>query len=72
MFSMKKNKLLVSINVYIQEMHVIFNDIKVYRKEIWEIEHREVQDKFELEFEIDFPVNETQFSKTTINNTFFV
>ena len=53
-------------------MHVIFNDIKVYGKEIWEIEHREVQDKFELGFEIDLPVNETQFSKTTINNTFFV
>ena len=72
MFSMKKNKLLVSINIYIQEMHVIFNDIKVYGKEIWEIEHREVQDKFELGFEIDLPVNETQFSKTTINNNFFV
>ena len=72
MFSMKKNKLLVSINIYIQEMHVIFNDIKVYGKEIWEIEHREVQDKFELGFEIDLPANETQFSKTTINNTFFV
>ena len=53
-------------------MHVIFNDIKVYGKEILEIEHREVQDKFELGFEIDLPVNETQFSKTTINNTFFV
>ena len=30
------------------------------------------QEKFELGFEIGLPVNETQFSKTTINNAFYI
>ena len=46
-----------------------FNEINVNRKEIQEIEHFEVWKKIELEFEIRFPVNETQFSKA-INKTF--
>ena len=52
-------------------MQVIFDDIKVNGKEKWEIEHREVIKKIELGFEIGLLVNETHFSKTTINNNFF-
>ena len=40
-------------------MHVTFNDINVNGKEIWEIEHREVQKKKnQLGFEIGLPVND--------------
>ena len=69
----EKNKLPVSANNYIQEMHMIFNSIKINGREIWEIEHCDVQKKIELAFKIGLPVNETPFSKTTItkNNTFF-
>ena len=44
-------------------MHIIFNDIIVYGKQIWEIEHPDVPKIIKLEFE---------FSKTTItkNDTF--
>ena len=52
MFSMKKNKLLVSINNFIEGMHVIFNDINVNGKAIWAIEHREVPKYIELGFEV--------------------
>ena len=52
-------------------MHVIFNDINVYGKQI-EIEHPDVPQKIKLGLEIGLPVNETQFSKTiTKNDTFF-
>ena len=52
MFSMKKNKLLVSINNYMQGLHVIFNDINIYGKEIREIEQRDVPKKIKLRFEV--------------------
>ena len=52
-------------------MHVIFNDININGKEIWETEYRKVPKQNELGFEIGISVNETQVWKTTINNTFF-
>ena len=58
MFSMKKNKLLVSIDIYIQEMHMIFNNINVYGEEIREREHHDVSNKIKLGFEIGLPVND--------------
>ena len=43
-------------------MHVTFNDININGKEIWEIEHHEVQKKKkkknQLGFEIGLPVND--------------
>ena len=55
-----------------QVMHVIFNGINVNGRQIeqW----RSKKKKNELAFEIGLPVNETQFSKTTItkNGTFFI
>ena len=44
--------------------------------EIWDIRNRryrnhEVPKKIELGFKIGLPINETQFSKTIINSTFF-
>ena len=45
---------------------MIFNDINVNGKKIWEIKHCDVSKKIELGFEIGLPVNETQFSNTTI------
>ena len=33
---------------------------------------KKFQEKFELGFEIGLPLNDTQFSKTTISNTFFI
>ena len=45
MFSMKENKLLASINNYIQVMHMVFNDIDISGKEIWEVEHCDIQKK---------------------------
>ena len=46
------------------------------RYEIWEIRdmrnrNHEVPKKIELGFKIGLPINETQFSKTIINSTFF-
>ena len=51
---------------------MIFNNINVNARQISEIEHCEIPKKIELVFEIGLPVNETQFSKTTItkNNIF--
>ena len=68
---MKENKLLASINNYIQGMHVVFNDINISEKEIWEEEHCDIQKKIELGFEIGLPANETQFSKTVTKKDFF-
>ena len=45
MFSMRKNKLLVSINNHIQGMHLISNDINANGRWIWEIEHNDVPKK---------------------------
>ena len=42
MFSLKKNQLLVSIGIYIQEMHVIFNGVNVNGKDTGETERRDV------------------------------
>ena len=42
MFSMEKNKL------HIQEMHMIFNDINVYGKQIGEIEQPDIPKKSEI------------------------
>ena len=55
---MKKNKLLVSTNNYMQGMHMMFNDINVYGREIWEIEHHHVPNKIKFVFEIDLPFND--------------
>ena len=54
-------------------MNMILNDINVNARQISEIEHCVIPRKIELAFEIGLPVNETQFSKTTItkNNIFF-
>ena len=68
MFSMKKNKL-VSINNYIQGMHMIFSDLNLKRDT--RNNTTKFQKKFELGFEIGLPANETQFAKTTVNNSFF-
>ena len=51
---------------------MIFNDINVNGREIWEIEHSEVPRKIWMGFEIGLFVNEAQFSKTRINNPFLV
>ena len=56
-----------------QRIHVVFNGINVSEIQIWKIEHCDVpKKKIDLAFEIDLPVNETKFSKTTItkNDTF--
>ena len=69
---MKENKLLASINNYIQGMHMVFNNIDISGKEIWEVEHCDIQKKKnELGFEIGLPANETQFSKTVTKEDFF-
>ena len=57
-----------------QEIHTIFDSIKVNERQIWQMEYCDVpkKKKTELAFEIGLPVNETQFSKTTITkNNFF-
>ena len=51
-------------------------DMRYRRYEIWEIRdmrnrNHEVPKKIELGFKIGLPINETQFSKTIINSTFF-
>ena len=48
---------------------MIFN-VNVSGKEIWEIEHHDVQKKIKLRFEIGLCVNETQLKRTTRNETF--
>ena len=48
---------------------MIFN-VNVSGKEIWEIEHHDVQKKIKLRFEIGLSVNETQLKRTTRNETF--
>ena len=57
---------MVFINNYMQGVHSIFNGIKVNKRQIWEIEHCDVPKTNKLAFEIGIPVNEIQFSKTTI------
>ena len=59
---LNENKLLVSIKNYIQGIHKIFSGINANGREIWEIEHWHSKKKIELAFEIDLPVNQTQFS----------
>ena len=56
-----------------QVMHVIFNGINVNGRQIEQWRSKKKK-KNELAFEIGLPVNETQFSKTTItkNGTFFI
>ena len=61
---MKKNKLLESINNYIQEMHMILKYINVDEKDIGEIKHFGIQKKKKkilLGFEIGLPVNKIIF-----------
>ena len=54
---------------------MIFNDINVNGRQIWEKEHHDVskKKKIELVFEVGLPANETQFSKAAITKyyTFF-
>ena len=66
MFSMKKNKLLVSINNYIQEMHMILKYINVDAKDrgnktLWYSKKRKIL----LGFEIGLPVNKIIFKNNT-------
>lgn len=60
---MKKNKLVESINNYIQEMHMILKYINVDEKDIGEIKHFGIQKKKKilLGFEIGLPVNKIIF-----------
>ena len=53
---------------------MIFNDINVNGKEIWEIKPCAAPKKVKLGFEIGLPVNETQFWKTAVakNNSFYI
>ena len=51
-------------------MHMIFNDINVNGRQIWEIEHYDGK-KIKLAFEIGLPLNETQFLKTKIKKDYF-
>ena len=54
-------------------MHVIFNGSNANERQIREKEHCDNPKKIELTFELGLPVNETQFSKTTVtkNDNFF-
>ena len=71
MVSVKRNKLLVSIN-FKQGMHVIFNVSTLIKDKYEKQKKKKKYKKIELAFEIGLPVNKTQFSKTvTKNDTFF-
>ena len=52
-----ENKLPVSINNYIQGMHMVFSDIKCQWKTDMRNRTLAFQKKIELVFEIGFPVN---------------
>ena len=50
---------------------MVFNDINISGKEIWEVEHCDIPKKIELGFEIGLPASETQFSKTVTKKGVF-